>query len=78
MPTATFSKVNSAALYIVVLALTKLSFTRRKTVADRSTSVRIPSRSDEASTNEAPEIATSLPDPMATATSAAASAWVAV
>ena len=54
---------------------TKLSFTRRNTVEDRSTSVRMPLRSDETRTNEALESATSLPDPIAIATSAAARAY---
>jgi len=38
----------------------------------------MPPRSDETSTNEALESATSLPDPIAMATSAAARAYVAV
>ena len=57
---------------------TKLSFTRRNTVADRSTRVRMPLRSDETSTNEALESATSLPDPIAMATSAAARAYTTI
>jgi hypothetical protein len=36
----------------------------------------MPLRSDETSTNEALESATSLPDPIATATSAAARAYI--
>jgi hypothetical protein len=54
--------------------LTKLSFIRLNTVVDKSTSVRMPPRSDETRINEALESATSLPDPIAIATSAAASA----
>jgi hypothetical protein len=38
----------------------------------------MPLRSDETSTNEALESATSLPDPIATATSAAARAYITV
>jgi hypothetical protein len=54
--------------------LTKLNFIRLNTVVDKSTSVRMPPRSDETRMNEALESATSLPDPIAIATSAAASA----
>jgi hypothetical protein len=57
------------------MSLTKLSFTRRNTVADRSTNVRMLLRFDETRMNEALESATSLPDPIAIATSAAASAY---
>jgi hypothetical protein len=57
------------------MSLTKLSFTRRNTVADKSTRVRMLPRFDETRMNEALESATSLPDPIAIATSAAASAY---
>jgi hypothetical protein len=69
-------KVSYPLLHLLEPTRTKLSFTRRNTVADRSTRVRMPLRSDETSTNEALESATSLPDPIATATSAAARAYV--
>jgi hypothetical protein len=57
------------------VSLTKLSFTRKNTVADRSTKVKMLLRFDETRMNEALESATSLPDPIAIATSAAASAY---
>lgn len=74
-PTAGASKLAIRCTSLEIDKRTKLSFTRRNTVADRSTRVRIPPRSDETSTNEALESATSLPDPIAIATSAAARAY---
>ena len=71
-------KISYPLLHLLESTRTKLSFTRRNTVTDRSTRVGMPPRSDETSTNEALESATSLPDPIAMATSAAARAYVTV
>ncbi len=55
--------------------LTKLNLTRRNTVVDRSTRVSTPLRFGKTRMNEALESATSLPDPTAMETSAAARAY---